>query len=124
MEFEYGPLILKSQDRLRMTDLLTDVFEFEVDTENHCLALGPWRVRLIDSQVTDVFEQCVVFEFYVFSQDDLNEISSKFHFFLYRKSDSIEVKEKMTIVENDSYKILSVIDLDKREWQFKLKLKD
>jgi hypothetical protein len=122
MEFKYGPLILKSQDRLRMVDLLTDVFEFEVDTENDCLCLGPWRIKLIDSSASDVPEQSVVFEFYVFSQDDLDEISSKFHFFLYRKSDSQEIKEKISSSDNKNSKIVTVVDLDQRQWQFKLKL--
>jgi hypothetical protein len=122
MEFEYGPLILKSQDRLRMADLLTDVFEFEVDAENDCLCLGPWRIKLIDSKASDVPEQSVVFEFFVFSQDDLDEISSKFHFFLYRKSDSQDSKEKISSTENEASKIVTVVDLDQRQWQFKLKL--
>jgi hypothetical protein len=67
MKLECGPLILKSRDRLRMIDLLTDVFEFEVDSENDCLCLGPWRIKLIEFKSDDILDQSVVFDFFVFS---------------------------------------------------------
>ena len=123
MEFEYGPLVLKSHDRLRMVDLLTDVFEFDVDTQSDLLTLGPWRLKIIETSSTDPSEQSLVFEFNVFSQEDLNEISSKFHFFLYRKNDLSSPSEKIISSQTDLFKTISVVDLDGREWQFKLKIK-
>lgn len=132
MEYECGPLLLYSQDKIRMMDFLSDVFEFEVDSISDSVSRGPLFLRLCEQESlsrdnTDhsknLRNKGIVFSFKVRSEDELKEIVSKYNFFLYRKSrardDSFDL-EKVELVQTEDLTTLTISDIDQRLWRFEL----
>jgi len=122
MEYECGPLLLYSQDKIRMMDFLSDVFEFEVDCESDCIQRGPLQLKLFETKVHDTAPKtnnnATVFSFKVANEQELKEIMSKYNFFLYRKSNSPNIVESLELLQTDTKKVLTISDIDQRLWQF------
>jgi hypothetical protein len=122
MEYECGPLLLYSQDKIRMMDFLSDVFEFEVDCESDRIQRGPLQLKLFESKTPDTAlkrnNNATVFSFKVAHEQELKEIMSKYNFFLYRKSNSSNIIEKLELLQTVTKKVLTISDIDQRLWQF------
>lgn len=127
MSYEIAPLILLSQDRTRMLNFLSDVFEFEID-EQDFLVSHPrllFRVEEASGQNLSADQNFltipqILFNFHLKTEDELNEIVNKFNFFQYRRSESMH-QEKMEIIETDKCKTLLIYDIDLRPWRFDFK---
>lgn len=124
MDYECGPLILYSQDKVRMLDFLSDVFEFDVDTVTDSVYRGPLFLKLTDERASKDYigQNGIVFNFFVKSEQELKEIMSKYNFFLYRKSSQSEFIERLDLVEKEDKKILTISDIDQRLWRFEYRL--
>jgi hypothetical protein len=123
MEYECGPLLLYSQDKIRMMDFLSDVFEFDVDCVSDSVQRGPLYLKLFEFESDSTFNEAfnnngVVFSFKVKSEQELKEIMSKYNFFLYRKSNSNNIAEKLELVQTETKKVLTISDIDQRLWRF------
>ena len=128
MEYVCGPLHLPSQDKIRMLDFLSDVFEFDVDSEFDKVSRGPLNLKIFEKTFEDSPSTCgsklenknhgLIFSFKVKNEQELKEIISKYNFFLYRKSNSKEVVEKLELSQTESEKILTIFDIDQRQWRF------
>ena len=105
-----------------MMDFLSDVFEFEVDCESDCVQRGPLLLKLFESKVPDntlkTNNNATVFSFKVGNEQELKEIMSKYNFFLYRKSNSPNIAERLELLQTDTKKVLTISDIDQRLWQF------
>ena len=123
MDYISGPVILSSQDKLRMTDFLSDVFEFDVDMESDCLSKGSLNVKLVDSPDFKHVSSGVTFAFKLKDADQMQEILDKFNFFLYRKAQDPN-NEKFRFVEYCQENSLQFRDFDGRTWRFDLPAKD
>lgn len=123
MEYECGPLLLYSQDKIRMMDFLSDVFEFEVDCVSDCVQRGYLYLKIFELEPGNSFNEAfnnngVVFSFKVKSEQELKEIMSKYNFFLYRKSNTYNIAEKLELIQNGTKKVLTISDIDQRLWRF------
>lgn len=121
MDVISGPVILYSQDKIRMMDFLSDVFEFEVDTEQDIVTSGSLNLKLIElhpSEKKGFHTSGVTFAFKLKNQAQLKEILNKYNFFLYRKEDKTHSEEICQSQEQNSDKSLSIKDIDGRIWQF------
>ena len=120
MDYVCGPVILYSQDKVRMMDFLSDVFEFDVDPEQDLVYNGPLHLKLVElptSQKENFQSLGIKFAFKTKSTSDLEEIVNKCNFFIYRKEDKTLMEE---VCPQDQEKILSIKDLDGRIWQFEV----
>lgn len=120
MDYECGPLQLYSQDKIRMLDFLSDVFEFDVDTVADCVFRGPLFLKLCEEEgsTPGSAKNMMVFNFKVKSEQEIKEIISKYNFFLYRKSNLCSVSEELDLVQDEKKKILTISDIDQRLWRF------
>jgi hypothetical protein len=122
MEYECGPLLLFSQDKIRMLDFLSDVFEFDVDSTNDSVQNGPLNIKIMEQTSLDDSNNTknngIIFSFKVSSELKLKEIMSKYNFFLYRKSNLSTVVEKLELLQTKTKKILTISDIDQRLWRF------
>lgn len=120
MDYVCGPVILYSQDKVRMMDFLSDVFEFDVDPEQDLVYNGPLHLKLVElptSQKENFQSLGIKFAFKTKSTSDLEEIVNKCNFFIYRKEDKTLMEE---VCPQDQEKILSIKDIDGRIWQFEV----
>lgn len=126
MDYECGPLLLYSQDKIRMMDFLSDVFEFDVDSLTDSIQRGPLYIKLCERPKAVMDENTpmndqdagIVFSFKVKSEQELKEIMSKYNFFLYRKATPTQSSEKLDLFQSDKKKILTISDIDQRLWRF------
>ena len=121
MDYVVGPLILYSQDKIRMMDFLSDVFEFDVDPEQDLVSNGALNLKLVEvktCQKEDFQSSGIKFAFKLKSVEQIKEIMSKYNFFLYRKEDKSHTEEICTPTEGDDQRSLSIKDIDGRVWQF------
>lgn len=128
MDYVCGPLHLLSQDKIRMLDFLSDVFEFDVDSEFGKVSRGPLHLKIFEKTFEDSPSACgsklenknngLIFSFKVQNEQELKEIISKYNFFLYRKSNSKELVEKLELSQTKFEKILTIFDIDQRQWRF------
>lgn len=118
MDYVCGPVILYSQDKVRMMDFLSDVFEFDVDPEQDLVYNGPLHLKLIElpeSQKMNFETKGIKFAFKTKTTSDLEEIVNKCNFFIYRKEDKTLTEE---VCPQDKVESLSIKDIDGRIWQF------
>lgn len=122
MEYECGPVLLYSQDKIRMMDFLSDVFEFDVDSVSDCIHRGPLFLKLCELAPSEENQNSkgIVFSFKVKSELELKEIMSKYNFFLYRKSQPLSLQEKIELVQSEKKTTLTISDIDHRLWRFEL----
>ncbi|MDD4972941.1 MAG: hypothetical protein PHY93_01245 [Bacteriovorax sp.] len=109
-----------------MMDFLSDVFEFDVDCVSDSVQRGPLYLKLFELESDGTFNEAfnnngVVFSFKVKSEEELKEIISKYNFFLYRKSNSNNIAEKLELIQNGTKKVLTISDIDQRLWRFEFK---
>jgi len=122
MDYTCGPLILSSQDKVRMMDFLSDVFEFDVDTESDIINLGNLSLKLTDT-TTNPESTGVTFAFQLRDLEQIKEIQNKYNFFLYRKSQDPN-NERFKFVEQREEALLQILDFDGRTWRFEVLAKD
>lgn len=106
-----------------MMDFLSDVFEFDVDCVSDSVQRGPLFLKLFELGTDNINIQgnnnnAVVFSFKVKSELELKEIISKYNFFLYRKSNSHNIAEKIELLQTETKKVLTISDIDQRLWRF------
>lgn len=121
MDYTSGPIILYSQDKIRMMDFLSDVFEFEVDPEQDVVTSGSLNLKLVElhpSEKKGFHTSGVTFLFKLKDHLQLKEIVNKFNFFLYRKEDKTLEEKIFQNTQMDVDKSLSIEDIDGRIWQF------
>lgn len=121
MDYVCGPVILYSQDKIRMMDFLSDVFEFEVDSEKDLVLSGPLHLKLIElpeEQKNNFQSLGIKFAFKIKNSDEIEEIVNKCNFFIYRKEDKTLMEEICQQGPDSSNKTLSIKDIDGRIWQF------
>ena len=121
MDLIAGPVILYSQDKIRMMDFLSDVFEFEVDLDQDIVTTGSLNLKLIELHPADKMgfhTNGVTFAFKLKNQIQLKEILNKYNFFLYRKEDKTIAEEICQLDGDDLEQSLSIKDIDGRIWQF------
>jgi len=125
MEYECGPLLLLSKDKMRMMDLLSDVFDFDVDSINDSIHRGALYLKLCSFNFSNStnYQSNIIFSFKVKSENELKEIINKYNFFLYRKSSLASLGETMEFSETDNKKTLTISDIDHRLWRFELDAK-
>lgn len=117
MDYVCCPVILYSQDKVRMMDFLSDVFEFDVDPEEDLVLNGQLNLKLVEltePEKENFQSPGIKFAFKINHPDEIKKIVSKYNFFLYRKSDSLY---KEVICGQDN-KELTIKDIDGRIWQF------
>lgn len=105
-----------------MLDLLSDVFEFDVDTTSDSIHLGPLFLKLCEKEpsLENINNNGIIFSFKVKSDHELREIMNKYNFFLYRKSEISKVQEKIELRQSEDKTTLTISDLDQRLWRFEL----
>jgi hypothetical protein len=121
MDYVCGPVILYSQDKVRMLDLLSDVFEFDVDVKSDIVSSGTMNFKLIEirDELREEFKSTgIIFLFKIKKYDEFKEILSKFNFFLYRKNEGDNAQEALEFGEFEHKKTLSIKDVDGRTWRF------
>lgn len=119
MDYVCGPVILYSQDKIRMMDFLSDVFEFEVDPEEDLIHNEGFNLKLIELPPTDqnsAKSPGIKFAFKLKNTDQIKEIVNKYNFFLYRKADPKIIEEICHLDEGNES--LAIKDIDGRIWQF------
>lgn len=102
-----------------MMDFLSDVFEFEVDPEEDIVTSGHLHLKLIELDPSDkkgFHTNGVTFLFKIKETSQLEEILSKYNFFLYRKEDKTYSEEICQSPNGENS--LSIKDIDGRIWQF------
>lgn len=118
MDYVCGPVILYSQDKVRMLDFLSDVFEFDVDLEKDVVQNGAFFLKLVElpqeRKETKQFSG-IKFAFILKHKAELEEIISKYNFFLYRKGAGAN-----DFIFNQVEDGLSIKDIDGRVWEFEL----
>lgn len=122
MDYVCGPLFLYSQDKVRMMDFLSDVFEFDVDSVSDSVSRGPLYLKLCEHKSPEEFSRNkgIVFSFKVKTEDELKEIMSKYNFFLYRKTRGAYAPEKLELDQTERTTTLTLTDIDQRLWRFEL----
>lgn len=118
MDYVCGPVILYSQDKVRMMDFLSDVFEFDVDPEQDLVFNGPLQLKLVElpaSQKENFQSLGIKFAFKTKNTEELEEIVNKCNFFIYRKEDK-SLSE--VVCPQEQIESLSIKDIDGRIWQF------
>jgi hypothetical protein len=118
MDYVCGPVILYSQDKVRMMDFLSDVFEFDVDPEQDLVCNGPLHLKLVElpeSQKENFQSLGIKFAFKTKNTEELEELVSKCNFFIYRKEDK---KLSEEVCPQEKSESLSIKDIDGRIWQF------
>lgn len=121
MDYVCGPVILYSQDKIRMMDFLSDVFEFDVDPEQDLVLNGPLHLKLVElpeSQKENFQSLGIKFAFKIKDASELEEIVNKCNFFIYRKEDKTLCEEVCPQDSELNEKTLSIKDIDGRIWQF------
>ena len=121
MDYVCGPVILYSQDKIRMMDFLCDVFEFEVDVKNDTVSNGNLYLKLVEfeKKYREEFKSTgIVFAFKLKDPDQLKEIINKYNFFIYRKSSVDHSTEAWQVDQKEHGKSLSIKDIDGRTWRF------
>lgn len=116
-------MILFSQDRTRMLNFLSDVFEFEVDEADFSVTNQNFAFIVESHQSSSINNNIpqVQFSFHIKNENELNEIVNKFNFFLYRRGEKLgdtDLQEKIEVSENEYYKSLTILDIDNRPWRF------
>lgn len=102
-----------------MLDFLSDVLEFDVDLDSHCVSHGNFLFKFSDNDThLSNTSAGVEFNFQVEKLSQLEEIARKYNFFLYRKPSTHTFLENITFTELDSRQILTIEDLDRRIWRF------
>jgi hypothetical protein len=118
MDYVCGPVILFSQDKVRMMDFLSDVFEFDVDPEEDLVLNGSLNLKLVElpeSEKENFQSHGIKFAFKIKHSDEIKKIVEKYNFFLYRKADTLHQQEEIC---NQSLLDLTIKDIDGRIWQF------
>lgn len=121
MDYVCGPVILYSQDKIRMMDFLSDVFEFEVDPEQDLVFNGPLRLKLVElpAEQKENFQSLgIKFAFKIKNIDEIEEIVNKCNFFIYRKEDKTLMEKICPQSAESSHETVSIKDIDGRIWQF------
>lgn len=121
MDYVCGPVILYSQDKIRMMDFLSDVFEFEVDPEQDLVFNGPLHLKLVElpaDQKENFQSLGIKFAFKIKNSDEIEEIVNKCNFFIYRKEDKTLMEKICPQSAELSHETLSIKDIDGRIWQF------
>ena len=106
-----------------MMDFLSDVFEFDVDSVSDSVQRGSLFFKLFELEAGTPVHRAnnhnpTVFSFKVKSEQELKEIMSKYNFFLYRKSNSPNIIERLELFQTDTKKVLTISDIDQRLWRF------
>jgi len=122
MSYELAPVVLYSQDRNRMLNFLSDVFEFEVNEADYSVSVGAVTEAVsfrIENLSIDPRQSVspVEFNFKLDSVIDLNELENKFNFFIYRRNEP-ELFEEMSKAENEREVSIVFYDIDRRPWRF------
>lgn len=121
MDYISGPVILYSQDKIRMMDFLSDVFEFDVDAEHDLVTNGGLHLKLIElpEEEKPNFQSLgIKFAFKIKGRDQIKEIVNKCNFFIYRKSDTHQHLDHSEVITNDESDHVTIKDIDGRVWQF------
>ena len=121
MDYISGPVILYSQDKIRMMDFLSDVFEFDVDPEQDLVLTGPLYLKLVElpkGHKNILNSPGIKFVFKIKNQDEIDEIINKCNFFIYRKEDKTIAEEICPQDSNLPEGTVSIKDIDGRIWEF------
>ena len=119
MNYEVAPLVLYSQDRTRMLNFMSDVFEFEVNNKDYSVHCGGLFFQIENNQdnIEQIADNRVMFSFRIDSEDELDEIINKYNFFRYRREGSAFL-ENVEVGESSLEKFVIIYDLDARPWKF------
>ncbi len=121
MDYVCEPVILYSQDKIRMMDFLSDVFEFDVDPEQDLVLSGSLNLKLVELPrgLKNILNAPgIKFVFKIKNHDEIDEIINKCNFFIYRKEDK-SVREEICPQDSEFLdEALSIKDIDGRIWQF------
>lgn len=122
MSYELAPVVLYSQDRNRMLNFLSDVFEFEVNEADFSVSIGSISDSVsfkIENQYLDQHQSIspIEFNFRLDSIFDLKELENKFNFFIYRRNEP-GLFEEMSKSEGEKEVSIVFYDIDRRPWRF------
>lgn len=104
-----------------MMDFLSDVFEFNVDSERDLVTNGGLHLKLIElpEEEKPNFQSLgIKFAFKIKSREQIKEIINKCNFFIYRKSDTHQHLEHNEVITKDESDHVTIKDIDGRVWQF------
>lgn len=117
MDYFCGPLTLYTRDKIRLIDFLSDVFEFDVDTQSDLISGGTYSLQVVESPNDSIVKsEGISFLFELKNSNELEEIVNKFNFFLYRNIGRPHAFEQINLKKESE---ISIRDLDGREWKFK-----
>lgn len=123
MDYRPSSVILYSQDKTRMMDFLSDVFEFDRDFEADLITNGIFSFKLIEflSAEKNISQPVSIkFTFKLKDREQIKEIIKKYNFFIYRKNTSNLKEEIFYSEEAPLEKNLAIKDIDGRVWQFEI----
>ena len=126
MDYISGPVILYSQDKIRMMDFLSDVFEFDVDSEQDLVTSGELQLKLVELPELEKanFQSVgIKFAFKTKDRDQIKEIVNKCNFFIYRKSDTHQHLDHNETITNGEDTNVTIKDIDGRLWQFDVEIR-
>ncbi len=122
MSYELAPVVLYSQDRNRMLNFLSDVFEFEVNEADYSVSVGSisdsvsFKIENLHHHPNQSISP-VEFNFKLESALDLSELENKFNFFIYRRNEP-GLFEEMSKDEGEKEVSIVFYDIDRRPWRF------
>ena len=120
-----GQIVLFSKDKQRLASFLCDLFEMEMDINADSISLGDGEISFLIIERPRLAEcgSSTLVDFYVDSEDDLNELNSKIEFLTYRLQSSGESEEliqsmkKPEIKDLGEVKFFFMTDPDGRRWK-------
>jgi len=122
MSYELAPVVLYSQDRNRMLNFLSDVFEFEVNEVDYSVSVASLSEIIsfkIENQTHNTNSNIspIEFNFKLQSVIDLKELENKFNFFIYRRNEP-GLFEEMSHLDSENETAIVFYDIDRRPWRF------
>lgn len=110
-----GPMILYGKDKSRMIHFLNEVLDFEWNQETDLVSNSHYQFRFInqDQGLISTFELF----FWLDSKAELDELISKFNFYIYRVQDR-KILEKINYFDEENYFGVALVDLDGRSWKY------
>jgi len=120
MDYFCGPLTLYTCDKIRLIDFLSDVFEFDVDSEHDLITGGSLNLKIEESSSMPThLSSSIAFSFELKDENALCEVVKKYNFFQYRNESKNSKHENISIEKSSE---LSIFDIDGREWRFKARV--
>ncbi len=108
-------MILYGSDKARMIHFLNEVLDFEWNQETDLVSFSNYHFKFLEKSNHSVSKLDLFF--WLNSKEELDEVISKFNFYIYRIQDR-RVLEQIDFFDNQDYFGVALTDLDGRVWNY------